>query len=187
MGSGTTTVQGWPFPENSDAPQVANDIAALATALDVVAKRLSGVASARPTASTTPVDTIYYATDTFLYSICTGAVWETMLVAGPWIALSLSGGVSAVTAVVPSARVEGDTIKFKGGLTGGSNASTWATLPTGIAAPSSTLYEPVTDPNRTSGTCATYALEITSGGALVVQGSSSGSEISLDGRNYSLT
>jgi len=184
MATGLTPLRARPYALESDAPDVAADSHQYALAIETVHNTTEG--------TTLPVSGMVYGdelqlTTTGAWYKYSGAAWYPMLVAGPWIALGLSGGVTAVTAVVPSARVEGDTIKFKGGLTGGSNASTWATLPTGITAPSSTLYEPVTDPGRTTGTCATYALEITSAGALIVQGSSSGSEISLDGRNYSLT
>jgi hypothetical protein len=75
MGSGLTPTQSWPYPLETDTPDVASDLHALALALDVVAKRLSGVASARPTASTIPVGTFFFATDTGILSFCTGAAW----------------------------------------------------------------------------------------------------------------
>jgi hypothetical protein len=75
MGSGLTPTQSWPYPLETDTPDVAADMHALALALDVVPKRLSGLASARPTASTIPVGTFFFATDTGILSFCTGAAW----------------------------------------------------------------------------------------------------------------
>lgn len=118
MGTLTTPVQAWPYPAETDAPDVAADLHALALALDVVAKRLSGLASARPAAASTPVDTIYYATDTGVYSICTGAAWGTMLVAGAWSTPTLTNATATGSPwAVPQLRTVGDKVELRGALT----------------------------------------------------------------------
>lgn len=130
------------MPADSDSPQVAGDMRLLATALDIVPKRLSGTAASRPTAASIPVDTIYYATDTGVYSICTGAAWNTMLAAGSWQALTLGSNVSAASGYyTPSARLEGDVVRFKGVLQAAATISvgaTVATMPAGMSPSSST-------------------------------------------------
>lgn len=91
----TTPVQSWPYPLETDAPDVAADMHSLALALDNVPKRLSGTAAARPVASGIPLDTIYYATDTGVFSVCSGAAWSTLPTITP---AGVAGVLQLVTA-----------------------------------------------------------------------------------------
>jgi len=196
MGSGTTAVQGWPFPELTDAPTVSADIGALANALDVVAKRLSGLASARPTASATPVDTIYYATDTGVYSISTGAVWGTMFVAGAWTALGLGTFVVNASGYnVARVRQEGDLVKFSGMIQNGSGATITVGSPVVTGIPSN-LAPPesigLSVSIASAGTCDAVQLGIGPGQTALSLSSSSGSWppgyfLSLEDLSYPLT
>jgi len=81
---------------------VAADLRTLVNALDVVAKSLSGTASARPTASATLVNTVYRATDTGEYSICTGAAWTSLIPSRGAVNISASQSTTSATSVLLS-------------------------------------------------------------------------------------
>jgi hypothetical protein len=154
------------MPADSDAPNVASDLRALATALDVVPKRLSGLASARPTASTIPAGTIHQSTDSGVFSLCTGAAWQA-ITPGPWTALTLAGGVTASGGDTPKARQEGDVIRLKGTATRTSGAPpTFGNMPAGMFSTTRVITLTLTKA-LTGSTTAVLATISTSGNILV--------------------
>jgi hypothetical protein len=82
MGSGTTPNWALPYPLETDVPDAAADMHALALALDNFTKRLSGVAASRPSAASGLTDVIYYATDTHAFSVCDGSAWHQVVIGG---------------------------------------------------------------------------------------------------------
>lgn len=108
-----------------------------ATILDNAVTFSEGTLVSRPAAAL--AGRVYYATDVNggTYYLDNGSAWLLMLLAGAWTALTLGAGITADSGTrLPSARLEGDVVRLRGGLansSGGTIASfaTLATLPAG--------------------------------------------------------
>lgn len=177
MATGTTPVQGWPFPLETDTPDVAADVHSLALALDIVPKRLSGLASARPVASSTPVGTGYLATDTGEYTICTGSAWLGFTASTRKLTLQASGGAIGNQAAGDWVFLPSGAMVTSGGSSGQAGVAIWpgdsglSSQPQDFQVPGRTAYGRIRGslaPNATSaGVTVTFGLyQITgSGGA----------------------
>lgn len=148
---------GAPRYSDADVASFAAQVNAVTDAVDLeAAGYLSGTAAARPAAATANKGFIYFATDTVVYSVSTGAAWQTMLVAGSDQNLTLATSWSSSgPSFVPISRLEGDTVRLTGRETNG----TGGTVTSGTVAtlPSPSLYP--------GGTRVVFASVLASGGS----------------------
>lgn len=165
-----------------------------ATTTDNAAIWLTGSLAARASISPLVAGTLYKGTDTGLLYHYDGTAWTTVMLAGAWVALSTMGlnvnlGSAAGGQYVPSARAEGDVIRFKGVLSAtGAIAGGFVLWTMPLGSRPASIAEP-------GGTCvhssalAPFTYSVATNG--VVQGLSSGIAsgdlLYLDGLTYSLT
>jgi len=156
--------------------------------LDNAAIYSSGTLVARPAATAVVAGTLYLATDTALLYESNGTVWQTVMLAGAWVSLTLETGIIAATGFrVPSARLEGDVVRLKGVMENNSGGTLtnagFAIVPTGLR-PSASVYDET--PNIDTG--ATCQITVSTGGVTgVVDSVANGNRISLEGRTFPLT
>lgn len=121
-----------------------------------------GTISARPAANTFEKDHVYKATDTKQWFMSDGTNWFTVMIAGPWVNLTLESGITTtVGAYTPAARLVGDKVELRGAITNtnGTAALFVAVLPSGM---------------RPAELCMFPAMVSSGGGVLAVFAASSG-------------
>lgn len=75
--AGTTARLSLPFPQLTDAADIAQAVPPLTTLLDTIAVAYAkGLLSARPAASSTQLGRLYYATDNGITYFCDGTTWQ---------------------------------------------------------------------------------------------------------------
>lgn len=75
--AGTTARLALPFPQLTDAADIAQAVPPLTTLLDTIAVAYAkGLLSARPAASATQLGRLYYATDNGITYFCDGTTWQ---------------------------------------------------------------------------------------------------------------
>lgn len=194
MASLQTPIYERPYPAESDVPDVATDLAALAGSLETVANVYQGALSA--IAAVTPKVSDRYvvvgdstAINNGLEFYWTGAAWI-ILNHPSWTSLSLASGLGAFDSAYTSAvRVIGDKVELRGAFanTTGSTKASPLTICTFTTAyrPAHTVY--MSSLTVTNGT--PISLTVTSAGvmqATIPGGLVSADAVPLDGRNYSL-
>lgn len=175
------------------ASELRVSITANATTLDAAVLVTEGTISSRPTATTVPYGSEYYATDTGQVFKSTGSVWLVVSVAPlTYTSLSLASGVSAFSGdYTPSARVEGDRVWLRGTVenTSGGNITantTVFTLPSGMAPSVSTALVPAMNTASSSSTTATYLQVASTRAVSLTINIATGSTVALNGLNFSL-
>lgn len=139
----TTTRLGLEVPQSTDNESLYPAVAAQAMGiLDNAAIYTEGTLASRPAATAVVHGAIYRATDTGDLSYSNGTVWTTLGLVGVWQGLTLGSGVTG-SGYTPSARLQGDTTRLKGGLLNSSGSTitagaTLATIPSGLR-PTATL------------------------------------------------
>jgi hypothetical protein len=175
---------------------VSGDIANVASTVIGLGGCQFGLLASRPAATAVPKGASYYATDTALFYESNGTVWLTVMLAGPWTALTLASGIAAVSnEYTPSARLEGDVVRLKGELFNASTAlsagAAWATIPASPAGmrPSATGGSAsglVLGVSYTGSPAAT-SISITPSGVISLQASSTNGTIVLDDTTFTVS
>lgn len=134
-----TPVKSWPYPLESDVPDVASDIHALALALDNVPNCWAGTLAGRASVTTQTAGDFYLVigdstpTNNGVLWTWNGSAW---VVPGqpPWTNMTKGSGWTNNGSNDPfAARVAGDTIEFRGSMANGASSVaagvTIATMP----------------------------------------------------------
>lgn len=176
----TTTNNGFQYPTGAnDGDDFATGIQDFANDLDAMWD--SGTLVARPASA--PTNAVYYATDANQYFNWNGVEWQIMLVAGPWVALTLGTNVGPYDShFIPSARLEGDTIRFKGTLQTTGSILANATLATIPIAATGGVPVILLEADTSTGTIAIDGTQILATGNL-----SSGVLLPLNGKTFTLS
>jgi hypothetical protein len=186
---GSTTRRGLPTPLGTDAvSEFRLAITAVANAADTDSIYLSGTLAACAGLSGLVAGTLYWATDTALLYEYNGTAWQTVMLAGPWIAMGPGGGWNLATGwPAPVYRIVGDRVELRGAVENGlsSTIASGSTVLTGLPAPAHQV-----GPTVNSNIDVTCVLNVSSGAttaALLGIGMPSGCIVIFDGSSYPLS
>lgn len=162
----TTTNNSFRYPTDADnGVDFATGIADLAA--DVDGMWSSGTLAARPAAG--KLNRVYWATDTKLLYQDNGTAWQTILLAGAWVPLTLGTEINAGTGYLPSVRIEGDSARFKGAVTASlSPQSVIGALPSSGFYPVQPVGVPIICTATVAATDLPGTLEISTSGAITL-------------------
>lgn len=194
MASGTTPVKGWPYPLESDVPDVAADIHSLALSHEHLANCWVGSLAGRSAVTTQTAGDRYVVegdstpANNGVEYVWTGSAWSE--IAPTWVNLSLASGLGTFAGTyTPAARVSRGTVELRGAVENTSGSTKTSPMPIctiGTAyRPASTVWI-ATNSFLDNG----VGVSITSAGAMAfvadASGLLSGDYVFLDGLSYSL-